>query len=75
MDTERMSRWTAHGHRMAEAIYAIADGCEDAEMMGAYLALAARWLQIAADGPPDTSEAGGRRGVRTPDPLGVNQVL
>lgn len=75
MDTERMQRWTAHCHRMAEATYAIADWCEDTEMMGAYLALAARWLQIAAEGPPAASEAGGRHRVRTCDPLGVNQVL
>ena len=75
MDLDRKGRWVAHCHRMAEATYAIADWCEDAEMMGAYISLAAKWMRIAAEGPPARPEAGGRRGVRTPDPLGVNQVL
>ena len=75
MDGDRKRRWVAHCHRMAEATYAIADWCEDAEMMGAYLALAAKWVKIASAGPPARSDSGGRRGVRTPDPLGVNQVL
>ena len=75
MDGDRKSRWVAHCHRMAEATYAIADWCEDAQMMGAYLALAAKWVQMAAEGPPDAPRAGGRHRVRTCDPLGVNQVL
>lgn len=60
-----MSRWAAHCHRMAEATYAIADWCEDTEMMAAYLALAAQWVQIAAKGPPP---GGGRSGLRAQPP-------
>ena len=54
MHDDRKARWTAHCHRMAEATYAIADWCEDAEMMAAYLELAAEWIRLAERTPPDT---------------------
>lgn len=53
MDGEQQRRWTAHCHRMAEATQAVADWCEDREMMGAYLDLAARWINMASQPPPD----------------------
>ena len=43
--------WKQHCHHMAEATHAIADWCDDPEMLGAYLSLAAKWLE-AADKPP-----------------------
>lgn len=46
-DEERRRRWRAHCERMAEATYAIADWCEDPEMMQAYIGLGARWLRMA----------------------------
>lgn len=49
---ERRLRWRAHCHRMAEATHALADWCESAEMMRAYLDLAARWLALAEEDPP-----------------------
>jgi hypothetical protein len=54
MDLDAKRRWEAHCHRMAEATHAIADWCEDLDMMGAYLELAARWLRMA-DSPPSYS--------------------
>ncbi|CAN7584711.1 hypothetical protein LJR219_004330 [Phenylobacterium sp. LjRoot219] len=51
MDEERRRRWKAHCERMAEATYTIADWCEDPEMIGAYLELAAKWFQLAERGP------------------------
>ena len=50
-DAER--RWVAHCQRMAEATYAIADWCEDLEMMRAYLDLAAKWTRLAGRGSAD----------------------
>ena len=50
-DEERRRRWSAHCHRMAEATYALADWCEDLDMMEAYVQLAAKWV-VMADGPP-----------------------
>jgi hypothetical protein len=37
---------------MAEATYALADWCEDTEMLAAYLDLAARWVRMAEEPPP-----------------------
>lgn len=53
MDDDRKLRWAAHCHRMAEATHAIADWCEDRQMMAAYLELAARWIRLAEHAPPD----------------------
>ena len=39
--------WAAHCHQMAEATYAVADWCEEPEMIRGYLALAAQWLRLA----------------------------
>jgi hypothetical protein len=50
-EDERRRRWSAHCHRMAEATYALADWCEDAEMLAAYLDLAARWIRMAEEPP------------------------
>jgi hypothetical protein len=52
LEGERQRRWTAHCLRMAEATHTLADWCEDPEMMGAYLDLAARWLRMADQPPP-----------------------
>lgn len=51
MDTDLNRRWSAHCHRMAEATRAIADWCDDPEMMNAYEALAARWTERAQTPP------------------------
>jgi hypothetical protein len=59
MDDEQQRRWQAHCARMAEATYAIADWCEDPDMMDAYVALGAQWLQLATKGPPARIEAPG----------------
>lgn len=50
MNTTVTQRWVAHCHRMAEASYALADWCEDPEMMADYIRLAARWMDFAASG-------------------------
>ncbi|MDB5448728.1 MAG: hypothetical protein JWQ97_4045 [Phenylobacterium sp.] len=50
-DDDRQRRWSAHCHRMAEDTYALADWCEDLDMMEAYVELAAKWV-IMAEGPP-----------------------
>lgn len=52
MNADAKRRWEAHCHRMAEATHAIVDCCEDLDMMGAYLELAAKWIRLATDGPP-----------------------
>jgi hypothetical protein len=52
MDADAERRWHAHCHRMAEATYAIADWCEDPDMMRAYLDLAAKWTRMAGRGAP-----------------------
>jgi hypothetical protein len=52
MDDERQLRWCAHCLRMAEATHALADWCEDLEMMGAYVALAAKWINMSSELPP-----------------------
>lgn len=51
-EEERKHLWRAHCHRMAEATYAIADWCEDREMMDAYVKLAAKWVRMANEPPP-----------------------
>jgi hypothetical protein len=56
-DDARRRLWAAHCHRLAEMTYAIADWCEDPEMMSAYVALGARWIALAADGPHDGDAA------------------
>jgi hypothetical protein len=43
--------WRAHCHEMARAAHAIADRCEDSDMLAAYVALAARWLRLADAAP------------------------
>jgi hypothetical protein len=53
-ENERQRRWVAHCRRMAEATYALADWCEDAAMLAAYLDLAARWIRMAEEPPPRT---------------------
>ncbi len=52
IEDERQRRWTAHCHRMADATQAIADWCEDVEMMRTYIELAAKWLNLAKQPPP-----------------------
>lgn len=52
MDDERSCLWTAHCHRMAEALYSLADACDDLEMLTAYAALGARWIMRAEEAPP-----------------------
>lgn len=47
MDNEQKRRWTAHCRRMAEATYALADWCDDPQMMASYVALGAKWVQMA----------------------------
>jgi hypothetical protein len=45
---------------MAEATYFIADRCDDPQMIGAYLDLAAQWLRMAARPPaPGSRRAAG----------------
>lgn len=39
---------------MAEATHALADCCEDTQMMRAYLDLAARWITMAEAAPNDS---------------------
>lgn len=48
--------WKAHCLHMAEATHAIADWCDDPEMLHGYLALAAKWL-AAAERPPASGAA------------------
>jgi hypothetical protein len=43
-----------HCLAMARATYAIADWCEDPDMLARYIDLAARWLRLA-----ETTAAGG----------------
>jgi hypothetical protein len=54
-DEQRQLRWCAHCLRMAEATHALADWCEDVEMMGAYVALAAKWINLSSAPPPRSS--------------------
>ena len=51
-DEQRQLRWCAHCLRMAEATHALADWCEDVEMMGAYVALAAKWINMSSGPAP-----------------------
>jgi len=48
-DSELDDDWTAHCHDMALATYAIADHCDDPEMLADYMRLAAQWLRLAAE--------------------------
>jgi len=51
---ERERLWRAHCFRMAEATQAVADWCEDLDMLRAYIELAARWVKMANEPPtPD----------------------
>jgi len=52
LDDERQRRWVLHCERMAEATHALADWCEDADMLATYLELAAKWMRMAAEGSP-----------------------
>lgn len=52
MSDDRERRWIAHCHRMAEASYALADWCEDADMMANYIKLGGLWIELAASTPP-----------------------
>ena len=58
MDHEQKRRWIAHCERMAEATYAIADWCDDPAMMATYVALGAKWVQMAAAGPASPAFGG-----------------
>ena len=51
MSDQRKPHWAAYCRQMAEMTYAIADQCEDAELLKAYLALGARWVNLGIDGP------------------------
>lgn len=51
MDDERQRSWCAHCLRMAEATHALADWCDDPEMIRGYIDLAARWIGLS-DQPP-----------------------
>jgi hypothetical protein len=44
--------WRDHCLKMAKATYQLADRCDDLEMIGGYLDLAARWLSLADDPRP-----------------------
>lgn len=61
MDNDRKRRWTAHCRRMAEATYALADWCDEPEMMNAYAGLAARWLEMGEAEPPARTSAATRK--------------
>ena len=52
LQDEQKRRWIAHCERMAEATYALADWCEEPDMLAAYVALGARWVRMAELGPP-----------------------
>ena len=60
MDKDLERRRIEHCHAMANATYAIADWCEDPDMLATYLELAAKWLRMAAT-PGEASEPGARR--------------
>ncbi len=51
-DEERRRRWRAHCLQMAEARYALADDCDDLEMLRAYVDEAARWVKLSEEHPP-----------------------
>ena len=51
LNDERKRLWRAHCQRMAEATYALADWCEDPDMMRLYIDLAGKWL-VMAQAPP-----------------------
>ena len=51
MDDERQRSWRAHCLRMAEATHALADECDEPEMIAGYVALAARWINLSAQRP------------------------
>lgn len=52
-DDERQRSWCTHCLRMAEATHALADCCEDPAMIGAYVTLAAKWIQMSAQPPAE----------------------
>jgi hypothetical protein len=52
MDRERKRDWTAYCHRMAEMAYAMADQCQDPEVMNVYIGLGARWILHGQHCPP-----------------------
>jgi len=74
MDEERKQRWVAHCHRLAEMTYAIADWCEDPEMMTSYVALGGRWVQIAAEGPKGNT-MNGRGSPTTERPKSLQPLI
>lgn len=51
LEAARRRRWAAHCHGMAEATHALADWCDDPEMIRGYLELAARWIKMAELAP------------------------
>jgi hypothetical protein len=53
MSDHRKPHWAAYCRQMAEMTYAIAERCEDTEMLKTYLALGARWVNLGIDGPRD----------------------
>lgn len=55
-DEEVRRRWRSRCYGMAQATYALADLCEDPEMMQGYMDLAARWVLMADDPPASLPE-------------------
>ena len=49
-DQERA--WAAYCNRMAETSYAMADWCEDPEIMEVYIQLGGYWVRMGMEGPP-----------------------
>jgi len=60
---ERSGRWRSHCLRMAEATHRLADVTEHVSMIGDYLAIAAKWCELAARDPPRDFEDGGAEPV------------
>ena len=57
MTDKRQLSWVAHCNDMARATQAIADWCEDRDMLEAYVELAARWLRMAETLPAQDWES------------------
>jgi hypothetical protein len=56
MSDQRNRLWAAYCRQMAEMTYKLADWCDDAELMQAYIALGARWVNRGIDGPKREGE-------------------
>lgn len=57
MQDDRKRSWADYCRSMAEMSYALAEWCEDAEMSAGYIALAAKWVNLGLEGPPDGQAA------------------